>query len=188
MIEMKNKRTVSYGEIYLYDFGKHEGSIQNGFRPALVIQDNRLNEHSPTTVIAAITSAVKKEYLPSHVFIGQQSGLTKPSMVLLEQIACVNQSDLSTYVGAIEGEKMKRIIRSGLKRTFGLWNYTPRKEADIRCLCSRCLQDYFTSNKYIVKRLDPFAKCKEQCDKCNSTGYDYVIIPRRDNKGQMCKS
>ncbi|EKC70307.1 hypothetical protein LEA_07849, partial [human gut metagenome] len=27
----------------------------------------------------------------------------------------------------------------------------------------------------IVRRLDPFAKVKDHCDKCNQSGWDYVI-------------
>ena len=186
---MNEEKKVKYGEIYFYDFGKHEGSIQNGLRPAVVIQDNKLNDHSPTTLIAAITSVTKKLYLPSHILIGEQFGLTKPSMILLEQVACVNQKDLGNFVGAINNEKIKRAIRCGLKKTFGLWDYAPRGDADVRCLCHKCLQDYIHSNKYIVKRLDPFAAAKEQCDKCDSNGYDYILIPRKvELKDQMCKS
>ena len=33
---MKNK--VERGDIYWYNFGQNEGSVQNGIRPALVIQ------------------------------------------------------------------------------------------------------------------------------------------------------
>lgn len=40
-----------------------------------------------------------------------------------------------------------------------------------------------------MKRLDPFAAAKEQCDKCDSNGYDYILIPRKvELKDQMCKS
>lgn len=113
---MNEEKKVKYGEIYFYDFGEHEGSIQNGLRPAVVIQDNKLNDHSPTTIIAAITSVTKKLYLPSHILIGEQFGLTKPSMILLEQVACVNQKDLGNFVGAINNEKIKRAIRCGLKK------------------------------------------------------------------------
>lgn len=149
----------------------------------------KLNDHGPTTIIAAITSVTKKLYLPSHILIGEQFGLTKPSMILLEQVACVNQKDLGNFVGAINNEKIKRAIRCGLKKTFGLWDYAPRGDADVRCLCPKCLQDYIHSNKYIVKRLDPFAAAKEQCDKCDSNGYDYILIPRKvELKDQMCKS
>ena len=175
---------VKFGEIYYYDFGMHKGSVQNGIRPAVVIQDNRFNQHSPTTLIAAITSVTKKTYLPSHIVLGEEYGLTKPSMALLEQVACVNQEDLQGYIGTIDDKRTLRYIRNGIKKTFGLWDYTPKGEASIRCLCPRCLQDYINSKSYIVKRFDPFASVKEQCDKCNSMGYDYIITPRKTKHNQ----
>ncbi len=176
---------VKYGEIYYYNFGRHEGSVQNGIRPAVVIQDDRLNRNSPTTLIAAITSVTKKVYLPSHVVLGEDFGLSKPSMVLLEQVACVNQDDLQDYVGTIDDKRILRFIRNGIKKTFGLWDYTPKGKADVRCLCHRCLQDYINTKTYIVKRLDPFSTAKDECDKCNSMGYDYILIPRTKKKEEQ---
>ena len=56
---MENKNIngkVQRGEIYLYDFGNNGGSIQNGVRPALVVQCDEGNTASSTTIIAAMTS------------------------------------------------------------------------------------------------------------------------------------
>lgn len=48
---MENKTdTVKRGEIYYYDFGKNEGSIQNGLRPVLIIQCDDANKASTTTI------------------------------------------------------------------------------------------------------------------------------------------
>ena len=55
-MENKNISKVKRGEIYLYDFGTNEGSIQNGLRPALVVQCDEGNKASCTTVIAAMTT------------------------------------------------------------------------------------------------------------------------------------
>lgn len=77
-----NSRKVKRLEIYMYDFGVTTGSIQNGQRPVVVIQDDRFNASSPTAGVAPITTAVKKEHLPSHIFVGKQFGLPRPSMVL----------------------------------------------------------------------------------------------------------
>ena len=42
-MESKNiNGKVQRGEIYLYDFGNNGGSIQNGVRPALVVQCDKL--------------------------------------------------------------------------------------------------------------------------------------------------
>ena len=37
-MERKDNQKVKRGEIYLYDFGNNEGSIQNGIRPVLIVQ------------------------------------------------------------------------------------------------------------------------------------------------------
>ena len=68
-MENKNISKVKRGEIYLYDFGTNEGSIQNGLRPALVVQCDEGNKASCTTVIAAMTTVIKKRYLPSHIIL-----------------------------------------------------------------------------------------------------------------------
>ena len=94
---------VKRGEIYLYDFGTNEGSIQNGLRPALVVQCDEGNKASCTTVIAAMTTVIKKRYLPSHIILGDRFGLKEPSMVMLEQLRTVNQRRfyLHTHSGII---------------------------------------------------------------------------------------
>jgi len=55
-------------------------------------------------IVASITAVIKKRYLPSHIILGEEYGLTKPSMVLLEQIQTVNKSGLVDYMGFIDDE------------------------------------------------------------------------------------
>lgn len=175
---MENKK-VKRGEIYLYDFGKNEGSIQNGVRPVLVIQGDEANTASTTTIVAAITSVLKKRYLPSHIILGDNFGLREPSMVLLEQLKTVNQSELTKYVGYVDSEYLQKQLNIGLKKATGLWiNRPPQKQQTVRCLCSRCLNDYKSDPDYIVRRLDPFAKVKDSCDKCGNAGWDYIIYEK----------
>ena len=59
---MKEKefKNVRWGDIYYCDLGVTNGSVQSGMRPVLVVQTNRLNESSPTVVVAAITAVKKK--------------------------------------------------------------------------------------------------------------------------------
>lgn len=79
---------------------------------------------------------------------------------------------------AINKECMKK-INIGIKKAMGLWVDKPyRKPTDIRCLCVKCLEDYKNNPNFIVKRLDPFARVKEKCDKCQNLGYDYLVIER----------
>lgn len=148
-------------------------------RPALVVQCNEGNAASSTTIIAAMTSIIKKQYLPSHIILGDQFGLKEPSMVMLEQLKTVNQSDFIEYIGKIDDEHYMKKINIGIKKAMGLWVDKPlHKPASVRCLCPKCLQDYKTSGSYIVRRVDPFVRVKEKCDKCEGYGYDYLVIER----------
>lgn len=179
-MEHKDNQKVKRGEIYLYDFGNNEGSIQNGIRPVLIVQCDEGNQTSTTTVVAALTTAIKKRFLPSHIILGRNFGLDEPSMVMLEQLKTVNQSDLTEYIGFIDKEQLLRKINNGLKSAFGLWTKNPRRKGEIRCLCSRCLEDYKSNPDYIVRRFDPFTKEKEKCDKCNRMGFEYIVREKQN--------
>ena len=54
--------SVKRGDIVYYIFGSRErnGSVQAGYRPAVVVQNNELNGSSPTTILAPITHRLKK--------------------------------------------------------------------------------------------------------------------------------
>lgn len=127
-MEHKDNQKVKRGEIYLYDFGNNEGSIQNGIRPVLIVQCDEGNQTSTTTVVAALTTAIKKRFLPSHIILGRNFGLDEPSMVMLEQLKTVNQSDLTEYIGFIDKEQLLRKINNGLKSAFGLWTKIPEEK------------------------------------------------------------
>ena len=157
---MKEKM-ICRGDLFYYDFGDNSGSVQSGERPVLVVQADDYNQNAPTIIVAAVTSVIKKRYLPSHIILGEEFGLKKPSMVLLEQIRTVNKEDLREYIGTVDDDKLFRQINATLKKTFGLWVYKP---------------------DYIVRRLDPFAKRKDRCDKCDGDGWDYVVTDRCSSK------
>ncbi len=173
-----NDQKVMRGQIYFYDFGLNEGSIQNGTRPVLVVQSDDLNENSTTTVVVAITTVIKKAYLPSHVYLGEEYGLSRPSMVLLEQIRTVNQTELHDLLGQITDERLLNRISKAMKKTLGLWFYNTTRRGDIRCLCTKCLADYKQNKDYIISRVDPFKRKKDRCDKCQNYGYDYFIVDK----------
>ena len=50
-------KEIKRGEIYAVDFGTGFGSEQGGTRPSLILQNDIGNRHSPTTIVAANTSA-----------------------------------------------------------------------------------------------------------------------------------
>ena len=117
-------RKIKRGDIYLYDYGENEGSIQNGYRPVVVLQADNFNLKAPTIMVAAITTAIRKTFLPSHILIEDKYGLTDPSMIMLEQQRAVNKEELVNYVGHINDDNVLRRIHNGLMKLYGYWDYT----------------------------------------------------------------
>ena len=65
-------KTIKRGDIYYADLNPVVGSEQGGTRPVLVISNDIGNKHSPTVIIAAITSRVRtKKKLPTQSFEGK---------------------------------------------------------------------------------------------------------------------
>ena len=146
----------------------HSGTLGIGSEyflspPVLVVQADDYNQNAPTIIVAAVTSVIKKRYLPSHIILGEEFGLKKPSMVLLEQIRTVNREDLREYIGTVDDDKLFRQINATLKKTFGLWVYKPEGKENIRCLCPKCLNDYIHNPDYIVRRLHSFGQRGMKC-------------------------
>ena len=78
---------IKRGDIYYADLSPVVGSEQGGIRPVLIVQNDVGNKFSPTVIAAAITSQHSKASLPTHIQINaKESGLSKDSVVLLEQI------------------------------------------------------------------------------------------------------
>jgi mRNA interferase MazF len=110
---------IRRGEIYYVDLGTPRGSEQGGRRPTLIIQNDRGNRTSPTTIIAAITSRTRQAY-PCHVNITvAESGLRLDSTILLEQLLTVNQSRLLNLVGTLSTAKMREVDRA-IEASLGL--------------------------------------------------------------------
>lgn len=102
---------IKRGEIYYADLSPVIGSEQDGIRPVLCIQNDTGNKHSPTIIVAAITSRKEKSHFPTHVPI-RAKGLKKKSYVLLEQIRTIDKIRLREYVGRISKEDMGRVDRA----------------------------------------------------------------------------
>ena len=69
---------IMRGDIFYADLDPVIGSEQGGVRPVLVVQNDVGNLHSPTVIIAAITTKLTKHRLPTHVFLAAaDSGIAK---------------------------------------------------------------------------------------------------------------
>ena len=93
-------RTYLRGDMYYADLGKGIGSEQEGYRPVVIIQNDVGNKHSPTVIIASITSKRDaKAKLPTHYLLEAENGLELPSLVLLEQLRTIDKRRLSSFIG-----------------------------------------------------------------------------------------
>lgn len=107
------------GDIWMVDLGSNGiGSEQQGRRPCVIVQNNVGNAHSPTTIVAVVTSAFKTK-LPTHFVIGKKEGLAVTSICLCEQVVVIDKSRLQEYIGRLSPEKVEQLDNC-LKISLGL--------------------------------------------------------------------
>ena len=89
-------------------------SEQGGKRPVLVIQNDKGNTHSPTLIVATITTKLNKKsnYFPTHYIIRENSAFTEPSVIMLEQIRTIDKERVIEYLGKISQRDMSGIDRA----------------------------------------------------------------------------
>ena len=121
----KTKVKCHRGDIFFCEFPDVVVSVQNGCRPALVIQNDIGNKNSSTTIVSPITSVIKRKDLPTHIILEKQCGLEERSMVMLEQIITVDKDvHLKEYVGTIPIRiLLKRLWLRKNSRIIRLWMY-----------------------------------------------------------------
>ncbi|MCT4619258.1 MAG: type II toxin-antitoxin system PemK/MazF family toxin [Marinisporobacter sp.] len=114
---------VKRGDIFYADLSPVVGSEQGGIRPVLVVQNNIGNKYSPTVIVAAITSQINKAKLPTHIEISaSEYGLTKDSVVLLEQVRTIDKRRLREKIGHSDDEMMDK-VNEALLISFGLIDF-----------------------------------------------------------------
>lgn len=101
------------GEIYLVNFGPTVGSEIRKTRPALVLQNDIANRHSPITIVAAISSKFDDTLYPTEVLIASpEGGLSVDSVALLNQIRSIDRQRLTKRLGTVRPATMERIERA----------------------------------------------------------------------------
>ena len=104
---------IRRGDIYYADLRPVVGSEQGGIRPVLVIQNDTGNRHSPTVIVAAITSKMTKAKLPPHVKIDcDKCNIIKDSIILLEQLRTIDKKRLKDKVCHLDSEMLKIVDKA----------------------------------------------------------------------------
>ena len=107
------------GEIHLVEFDPSRGHEIQKTRPAVVIQNDIGNRHSPVTIVAAITSTISAHPVTVTIAPTQANGLSVPSKIHLGQIRSVDRRRLVKRLGVIDSTIMRR-VDDALKISLGL--------------------------------------------------------------------
>lgn len=118
---------VKRGEVYLADLSDASGSEQRKVRPVVIIQNNRGNKYSPTTIVACLSSKIyTKHHLPTHHLLPEGIGLKYKSMVMCEQIRVIDKSRLLKKIATV-GRLDMMAIDQKIKISLDLRLHNQRK-------------------------------------------------------------
>ena len=113
---------VKKGDLFFADLSPVVGSEQGGVRPVLVVQNDVGNKYSPTIIVAAVTSQTSKAKLPTHVELqATQGGLSKNSVVLLEQLRTIDKQRLKERIGSLSDSQLP-VVDEALGVSLGIAN------------------------------------------------------------------
>ena len=104
---------IRRGDVFYADLRPVIGSEQGGIRPVLVIQNDVGNRHSPTVIVAAITSKMNKAKLPTHIELTvEKHHMVKDSVILLEQIRTIDKTRLKDKICHLDDGILKKINKA----------------------------------------------------------------------------
>lgn len=108
------KSRIRIGDIFLVDLNGCYNE-QNGTRPVVVIQNNTGNSYSPNIIVVPFTSCIKKQHMPTHVFIdSQKTGIEKDSIALCENPITISKKRIVKYITSMPEEYMIKIAYASL--------------------------------------------------------------------------
>lgn len=99
----------SRGEVYLVSFDPTLGAEIQKTRPALILQNDVGNQHSPLTIVAAVTSNVLRHGPTTVLVKAPEGGLTLDSVVLLNQIRTIDKRRLGKRLGVLRSATMRQV-------------------------------------------------------------------------------
>lgn len=104
---------VKRGDVFYADLRPVIGSEQGGIRPVLVIQNDMGNKHSPTVIVAAITSKMNKAKLPTHIELDSNKyDIVKDSVILLEQLRTIDKKRLKDKVCHLDNQILEKVNKA----------------------------------------------------------------------------
>lgn len=121
---------IKRGDIYfIRDTRQSIGSEQRADRPAIIISNDRNNNHSSVYEVVYMTTQPKTD-LPTHFII---NSALRTSTVLCEQINSVYEERIGEWIGTLTPEEMKQIDEC-LTVSVGINTKAEKEPAEIESL------------------------------------------------------
>lgn len=100
------------GEIWWNDFGVPFGSEPGMRRPVLIVQNDELNNSLlNTTIVIPLTTNLLMEDYAGNTFIDKMnSGLSKDSVALGQQIITIDKRRLIEKAGSVSNELLEEVL------------------------------------------------------------------------------
>ena len=105
---------MTRGEIWWVDFGLAFGSMAQGRRPALIVQNDNFNvSHIMTTIVVPLTTnLILAEYNDNILLDKKITGLSKDSVALTPQVGAVDKGCLVEKVSKLPPAVMIKISQA----------------------------------------------------------------------------
>jgi len=101
------------GELYWANLDPAIGAEIAKTRPALIISNNIGNQYADRVIVAPISSSGLGKIYPFEVHLNQgESGLSKESKILLDQIRTLDKSRLGQLIGTLSAERIEEVNRA----------------------------------------------------------------------------
>ena len=97
--------SLTRGDIYYVDAIGSVGSEQRGGRPAIIVSNDKCNQHSPVVEVVYLTTAPKST-LPTHVTV---RSAPRVSTALCEQVHSVDTQRLGDYCGSCTPQELSAV-------------------------------------------------------------------------------
>ena len=110
---------IRRGDIFSVNFEPVRGSEQGKVRPALVIQNDIGNRHSPTIIVAPITTGNSAKFRVNVAIKSPEGGLKNNSIILLNQIRTADRSRFGQYWGSVTPQTIRK-VDNAIKISLGL--------------------------------------------------------------------
>ena len=101
--------SLSRGDVIVVNFDPTIGHEQGGKRPALVISADQFNK-APAGLIVVLPITGTDRNIPAHIQVAApEGGLTKPSVVMADQIRTISRQRIDRQLGTVSSTTMDQV-------------------------------------------------------------------------------